>query len=85
MIITIDKTGRVVIPMPLRNRLGLTPGTELEVDEVDGGVVLRPVSKVRVGIGGDGLPLLRAPEGTPKMTTDELLSVLDEVRAWPRS
>ena len=28
---TIDKAGRVVIPAPLRKRLGLHPGTELEI------------------------------------------------------
>ena len=32
---TIDKAGRVVIPAPIRERLGLRPGTELEVVEDD--------------------------------------------------
>lgn len=32
---SIDKAGRVVIPAPVRARLGLTPGTELEVDVQD--------------------------------------------------
>jgi antitoxin PrlF len=31
MIATIDKAGRVVIPAEVRKRLGLTPGTELNV------------------------------------------------------
>jgi antitoxin PrlF len=31
MITTIDKAGRVVIPVEVRKRLGLSPGTELEV------------------------------------------------------
>jgi antitoxin PrlF len=31
MITTIDKAGRVVIPAEVRKRLGLTPGTELEM------------------------------------------------------
>ena len=31
MRITIDRAGRVVIPAPIRARLGLRPGTELEV------------------------------------------------------
>jgi len=35
MKITIDKAGRIVVPKPLRDRLGMTPGTELVV-EADG-------------------------------------------------
>jgi AbrB family looped-hinge helix DNA binding protein len=33
---TIDKAGRVVIPAPIRKKAGLTPGTEIEVELVDG-------------------------------------------------
>lgn len=32
---TIDKAGRVVAPAPLREKLGLDPGTELEVTVED--------------------------------------------------
>ncbi len=32
---TIDKAGRVVIPIEIRKRLGLKPGTEMDV-EIDG-------------------------------------------------
>lgn len=40
----IDKAGRVVIPKALRDRLGLDPGTQLEL-EVDGrSIILRPQS-----------------------------------------
>lgn len=84
MAVTIDKAGRVVIPQAVRRRLGLDAGTELDVEERDGGVLLRPVSKVHVEIAEDGLPIIRAPEGTPAWTTEDFLAVLDEVRAWPR-
>ena len=33
--------GQLIIPRDLRQRLGWHPGTELEVEERDGGVVLR--------------------------------------------
>lgn len=83
MAITIDRAGRVVIPQSVRRRLGLAAGTELHVEERDGGVLLRPVSKVRVEIADDGLPIIRTPEDTPKMTTADVRRVLDEVREWP--
>jgi len=40
---TLDKFGRIVIPKPVRDRLGVEPGTVLELEEdEEGGVVLRP-------------------------------------------
>ncbi|MDQ6848994.1 MAG: AbrB/MazE/SpoVT family DNA-binding domain-containing protein [Actinomycetota bacterium] len=84
MSITIDGAGRVVIPQALRRRLGLDAGTKLDVEEVDGGLVLRPVSKVRIEIAEDGLPILRAPEGTPEMTTEDVRRLIEEGREWPR-
>lgn len=38
----VDSKGRVVLPKSLRERLGLDPGTEVEVVEEDGKVVVRP-------------------------------------------
>lgn len=32
MVTTIDKAGRIVIPAALRERLGLAPGTEIELE-----------------------------------------------------
>jgi AbrB family looped-hinge helix DNA binding protein len=41
---TIDKAGRLVIPAPVRERAGLTPGTELEVTVDEFGVRLERVA-----------------------------------------
>lgn len=38
----VDSKGRVVLPRELRDRLDITPGTEVEVREEDGKMVLRP-------------------------------------------
>lgn len=35
MRVAIDAAGRIVVPKPLRDELGLTPGTELEISAVD--------------------------------------------------
>jgi AbrB family looped-hinge helix DNA binding protein len=81
---TIDRAGRVVVPHSLRRRLGLDAGTKLEIEEVDGAVVLRPESRVRVEVAEDGLPIIRVPEGTPPLTTEDVRRVLEDVREWPR-
>jgi len=39
--VRIDKSGRIVVSKPLRERLGLKPDTELETIEPAGGVLLR--------------------------------------------
>jgi len=38
----VDSRGRIVLPQELRERLGLTPGSEVEVREEDGKVVVEP-------------------------------------------
>lgn len=39
---TVDSKGRIVLPRELRERLGLTPGAEVEVHEDDGRAVVEP-------------------------------------------
>ena len=50
---TIDKAGRLVIPVAVRERAGLTPGTELEVTVDEFGIRLERVASgprlVKVG------------------------------------
>jgi AbrB family looped-hinge helix DNA binding protein len=53
--LTIDKSGRIVVPKPLRERLGLKPGTELEVLDQQGGVLLRTVEERPALVKIDGL------------------------------
>jgi AbrB family looped-hinge helix DNA binding protein len=84
MSITIDAAGRVVIPQAVRRRIGLEAGTRLDVEEIDGAVVLRPVSRVRIGTADDGLPIIRAPEGEAELTADDARRLVEESREWPR-
>lgn len=41
--ISLDKTGRVVLPKDLRDKLRLEAGDELLVEETDEQIILRPV------------------------------------------
>ena len=45
MTLKIDKAGRVILPKPLRDRLGLHAGSDLEIQETADGVVLRPADR----------------------------------------
>jgi AbrB family looped-hinge helix DNA binding protein len=83
MSITIDSAGRVVIPQAMRRRLGLDPGARLEIEEVDGTVVLRPANRVSMETAADGLPILRSPDSEP-LTTEDVRKVIEETREWPR-
>ena len=39
---TIDSAGRIVVPKPLRDALGLTPGTALDVSSYGAGLTIVP-------------------------------------------
>jgi len=52
----VEEKGRVVIPASVRRQLGIKPGTELEVDVREGGILMKPRRKVSakdlLGIAG---------------------------------
>jgi AbrB family looped-hinge helix DNA binding protein len=50
MTMRVGPKGQIVIPKPVRDRLGIVPGDEVVVDELDGEVRIRPA--------GDGIRLL---------------------------
>jgi AbrB family looped-hinge helix DNA binding protein len=81
---TIDKAGRVVIPAALRERAGLTPGSELEVTEDDRGIHLE-----RVAAGPRLVKVGRRMVARPTVTADrrpsiDIATVIeDERNRWP--
>jgi AbrB family looped-hinge helix DNA binding protein len=81
---TIDKAGRIVIPAGLRDRAGLTAGSEVEITEDDVGVRIERVAAgprlVRVG------PRLVARPTVPRDSRPRLdiaSLVEDERNRWP--
>ena len=42
MTLKMDKAGRVILPKPVRDRLGLHAGSDLEIQETPEGITLRP-------------------------------------------
>ena len=55
MTLRMDKSGRIIFPKRLRERLGLEPDAELEAVEQPGGVLLRPVEQQPSMAQVDGL------------------------------
>ena len=55
MELRIDKSGRIVVPKPLRERLGFKPDMELEAIEQPDGVLLKRVEQRPSMIKVDGL------------------------------
>jgi len=61
---TMDAAGRLVIPKPLRDELGFTPGVELELGAVDGHLEVTVPSRVRVEDGPHGVRFAAAAGDT---------------------
>lgn len=55
MELKIDKAGRIVVPKPLRERMGFRPDTELEAIEHPEGVLLKKAEQAPSMIKIDGL------------------------------
>jgi AbrB family looped-hinge helix DNA binding protein len=81
---TIDKAGRVVIPATVRERAGLTPGTELRISLDEFGVRLERVAPgprlVKVGRRLVARPTV-AVKARPSV--DVAAVVEDERNRWP--
>lgn len=81
---TIDKAGRVVIPAPLRERAGLTPGTEIEISVEDTGLRIE-----RVAAGPRLMKMGRRLVARPTVPVDsrpivDITALIDEERSrWP--
>ena len=68
MQISIDKAGRIVVPKPLRDRLGLRPDSKLELTESDEGFHLKPLDAApRLVRRADGRLMVT---GSPSVAAD---------------
>ena len=78
---TVSTKGQVVLPGPLRRRLGIRAGDPLDANIEDGRIVLTPRKKRprRVKIMTDpvtGLPVLSAGEDAPVLSSKEVEEIL---------
>lgn len=74
---TIDGAGRIVVPKPLREALGLSPGTRLDISTYGGGLTLVPRGRTARLIEEDGR--LVADDDRP-ITDEEIFALVDAGR-----
>lgn len=77
---TIDSAGRIVVPKPLRDELGLQPGQVLELEVSDGRlqVEVAPVD-IRLVRRRNG-PVAVPDEKLPTLTADIVRQTLERIR-----
>ena len=68
----IDSAGRVVIPKPLRDRLGLGRGRAIEISERDGKIEIEPLATPMSLVSRHGRPVA-VPQGDLPALTDEVV------------
>jgi AbrB family looped-hinge helix DNA binding protein len=79
MELKIDKAGRIVVPKPLRERLGFRPDTELEAIEQSEGVLLKRAQQRPSMVKVDGL-WLHQGIAEPGASWDRVLENVREER-----
>lgn len=75
---TIDRAGRLVVPKPLRDQLGFVPGTELEIQAVDGRLEVAVPSRVRLEDGPQGARFVA--EGAEPLTAAQVRELMEQGR-----
>jgi AbrB family looped-hinge helix DNA binding protein len=78
MELRIDKAGRIVVPKPLRERLGFRPDTELEAIEQPEGVLLKRAERRPPMVKVDGLWVHRGAAAPGTNWVDALKDVREE-------
>lgn len=77
---TIDGAGRVVIPKSVREAMGLTPGTPIDIRFADGRIEIE-FAPLEVDIVREGrFPTVVPREPVPPMSDDDLRDALEAVR-----
>ncbi|MGC8513558.1 MAG: AbrB/MazE/SpoVT family DNA-binding domain-containing protein [Acidimicrobiales bacterium] len=73
----IDSVGRVVVPKPLRDALGLQPGSEVEISRYGAGLQLIPAGRTAQVVLEGGVPVVT---GDTRIDDETVFGLLDAGR-----
>ncbi|MCA1683085.1 MAG: AbrB/MazE/SpoVT family DNA-binding domain-containing protein [Actinobacteria bacterium] len=74
---SLDSVGRIVVPKPLRDALGLQPGSEVEISRYGAGLQLVPAGRTARVIREDGVPVAT---GETQIDDEVVFGLLDAGR-----
>ena len=78
MEVTIDSVGRIVVPKALRDALGLTPGSKIDISRYGAGLQLVPAGRTaRLVYNKDGLLV---GTGDTTIDDDDVFALIDAGR-----
>lgn len=80
MVSTIDSAGRLVIPKPLRERLGLTGGQPVRISERDGRIEIEVVATPMSVVEEEGGPVAVPNEELPMLTDEIVRETIERTR-----
>jgi AbrB family looped-hinge helix DNA binding protein len=76
----IDRAGRIVVPKPLRQALGLRPGQSLEIRAGDGRLEIE-IASTPMQLRKRGKGLVAVPDAKlPPLTAEQVRDTLERVR-----
>ena len=80
MITAIDSAGRIVVPKPLRDALGLAPGQALEISAADGRLEIA-IAPTAMTLKKRGKGVVAVPDAAlPPLTAQQVRDALERVR-----
>jgi AbrB family looped-hinge helix DNA binding protein len=80
MLVSIDKAGRLVIPLALREAVGLAAGGKVEVVESDGRIVISPQAVAKRMVERSGVLVCESVEPLPELTAEAVRDLLESGR-----
>lgn len=84
MTVTIDRAGRIVIPAPVRERLGLRAGTRLELSVDEGGIRLAATTPPPTLVKVKGRLVARPSVPKKDLPAVNVAALIEEERnRWP--
>lgn len=74
---SIDSVGRIVVPKPLRDALGLTPGSTVDVSRYGAGLQLLPTGRTALLVDESGVLVAT---GDTTLDDDDVFGLIDAGR-----